>query len=201
MFLTKRQKQILDHLAEFIGDHGYAPSIEEICEHFGYASLATVHEHLTNLERKGFIRRSHNQARSIQLPEHPEPAMSLPLLGAVAAGGPIEAFEDNETMSVPAEMVRSGADHFVLRVSGESMIDEHIRDGDHIVVSSRRTAEDGEMVVALVRDEGATVKRFYRERGDGVRLQPSNRGMSPILRRAGEVQVQGVVVGLIRSYR
>ncbi len=200
MVLTKRQKHILDFVREFIDEHGYAPSYEEICKNFGYASLATVHEHLTNLERKGYIHRSFNEARSIQLAEQPEPSLSLPLLGTVAAGGPIEAIEDTETMSVPAEMVRSDSDHFVLRVSGESMIDEHIRDGDHIVVSSRQTARQGEMVVALIRDEGATVKRLYRERHNRIRLQPSNRAMDPIVRHASDIRVQGVVVGLIRSY-
>ena len=126
--------------------------------------------------------------------------MPLPLLGTVAAGMPIEAVEDNETLSIPGEMVRKGADHFVLRVSGDSMIDEQIRDGDHIVVNARDTADDGEMVVALVREEAATVKKLYREPGNRVRLQPANENVAPIIEDAADVRVQGVVVGLIRQY-
>ena len=200
MALTKRQKQILDYLRQFIGEHGYAPSFEEICREFGYTSLATVHEHLSNLERKGYIRRSFRESRSVELPPEAEPSVPLPLLGTVAAGVPIEAVEDNETLSIPGEMIRTGFEHYVLRVSGESMIDEQIRDGDHIVVNSRETAEDGEMVIALVRDEAATVKKLYREPGNRIRLQPANDNVAPIIEDAADVRVQGVVVGLIRTY-
>ena len=200
MPLTKRQKQILDYLKEFIGDHGYAPSFDEIRHEFGYASLATVHEHLSNLERKGYIRRAYRESRSVEFPPDVEPSVPLPLLGTVAAGMPIEAVEDNETLSIPGEMIRKGADHYVLRVSGDSMIDEQIRDGDHIVVNSRETAEDGEMVIALVRDEAATVKKLYREAGNRIRLQPANENVEPIIEDAADVRVQGVVVGLIRQY-
>ena len=200
MPLTKRQKEILDYLKAFIDEMGYAPSFEEICRHFGYTSLATVHEHLSNLERKGYIRRSYRESRSVEFPAQPEPSVALPLLGTVAAGLPIEAVEDSETLSIPGEMVRKGFEHYVLRVSGESMIDEQIRDGDHIVVNARETAEDGEMVIALIRDEAATVKKLYRESGNRIRLQPANENMKPIVEDAADVRVQGVVVGLIRSY-
>ncbi len=200
MSLTKRQKQILDYLREFIDDNGYAPSFDEIRVAFGYTSLATVHEHLSNLERKGYIRRSYRASRSVEFPPEVEPSIPLPLLGTVAAGMPIEAVEEDETLSIPGEMVRSGFGHYVLRVSGDSMIDEQIRDGDHIVVNERETAENGEMVVALVRDEAATVKRLYREKGGRVRLQPANENVEPIVEDAADVQVQGVVVGLIRRY-
>ena len=200
MPLTKRQKQILDYLKAFIGDHGYAPSFDEIRHEFGYTSLATVHEHLSNLERKGYIRRAYRESRSVEFPPAAEPSVPLPLLGTVAAGMPIEAVEDNETLSIPGEMVRKGADHFVLRVSGDSMIDEQIRDGDHIVVNARETANDGEMVIALVREEAATVKKLYREPGNRVRLQPANETVAPIIEDAADVRVQGVVVGLIRQY-
>ena len=200
MPLTKRQKEILDYLKAFIDEMGYAPSFEEICRHFGYTSLATVHEHLSNLERKGYILRSYRESRSVQFPAQAEPSVALPLLGTVAAGLPVEAIEDNETLSIPGEMVRKGLEHYVLRVSGESMIDEQIRDGDHIVVNARETAEDGEMVIALVRDEAATVKKLYREPGNRIRLQPANDSMEPIIEDAADVRVQGVVVGLIRRY-
>ena len=200
MPLTKRQKEILDYLKAFIDEMGYAPSFEEICRHFGYTSLATVHEHLSNLERKGYILRSYRESRSVQFPAQAEPSVALPLLGTVAAGLPVEAIEDTETLSIPGEMIRKGLEHYVLRVSGESMIDEQIRDGDHIVVNARETAEDGEMVIALVRDEAATVKKLYREPGNRIRLQPANDSMEPIIEDAADVRVQGVVVGLIRRY-
>ncbi|MCE2398362.1 MAG: transcriptional repressor LexA [Gemmatimonadetes bacterium] len=200
MPLTKRQREILDYLRDFIADFGYAPSFDEIRQDFGYASLATVHEHLTNLQRKGYIRRSFRRSRSVEIEPQVEPAAALPLLGTVAAGAPIEAIEDAGEMSIPGEMVGSGGEHFVLRVEGDSMIDEQIRDGDHIVVRSGQTAADGEMVVALVGGEAATVKKLYRESGDRVRLQPANPEVAPIVEAAADVQVQGVVVGLVRKY-
>jgi len=202
MPLTKRQKEILDYIHRFIDEHGYAPSFEEIAQFFGYSSLATVHEHLTNLERKGYIRKSYNESRSIEMvPEDGTvSAFELPLLGAVAAGLPIEAVQDQESLAVPADMVRPGKDNFVLRVEGNSMIDEQIRDGDYIVVSSQPTASDGEVVVALVGGDSATVKRLYREPENRIRLQPANPAMDPIVVDASEVTVQGVVVGLIRRF-
>ncbi|MEJ2539537.1 MAG: transcriptional repressor LexA [Gemmatimonadota bacterium] len=202
MPLTKRQKQILDHIRGFIDDRGYAPSFEEIAEHFGYSSLATVHEHLSNLERKGYIRKAYNESRSIELVdgETAAPSVDLPLLGTVAAGLPIEAVQDDETLGVPPDMVRRGRENYVLRVQGNSMIDEQIRDGDYIVVAAQDTADDGQMVVALVRGDSATVKKLYREPGNRIRLQPANPTMTPILEDADDVQIQGVVVGVIRKY-
>ena len=202
MPLTKRQKEILDYIGDFIGDRGYAPSFEEIAQFFGYSSLATVHEHLSNLERKGYIRKSYNESRSVELvsQHHGHPSVELPLLGAVAAGLPIEAVADNETLTVPPDMVRKRKDNYVLRVEGNSMIDEQIRDGDYIVVQAQQSAEDGQMVVALVSGESATVKKLYREDGNQIRLQPANQTMGSIMVDANEVQVQGVVVGVIRKY-
>ncbi len=202
MPLTKRQKEILDHIESFIGKNGYAPSFEEIADAFGYSSLATVHEHLSNLERKGYIRKAYNESRSIELigAAFGSKAVELPLLGAVAAGLPIEAIEQQETLSVPPDMVQSGRGNFVLRVEGESMIDEQIRDGDYIVVSSQETADDGQMVVALVGGDSATVKKMYREPDGRIRLQPANPSMAPIVEDASNVQIQGVVVGVIRKY-
>ncbi|NNF14316.1 MAG: transcriptional repressor LexA [Gemmatimonadetes bacterium] len=202
MPLTKRQKEILDYIESFIDDQGYAPSFEEIAEHFGYSSLATVHEHLSNLERKGYIRKSYNESRSIELVRHETdtPVLELPLLGSVAAGLPIEAVQDNETLAVPPDMVSRRRDNYVLRVEGNSMIEEQIRDGDYIVVQAQESAEDGQMVVALVSDEAATVKKLYREAGNRIRLQPANPTMQPIFADASDVRIQGVVVGVIRKY-
>ncbi len=202
MPLTKRQKEILDYIHGFIDEHGYAPSFEEIAQAFGYSSLATVHEHLSNLERKGYIRKSYNESRSIEMvPEEGSvQAVELPLLGAVAAGLPIEAIQDRESLPVPVDMIRSGRENFVLKVQGDSMIEEQIRDGDYIVVSSQPTASDGEVVVALVGGESATVKKLYREPGNRIRLQPANPAMEAMVVDARDVVVQGVVVGLIRRF-
>jgi repressor LexA len=202
MPLTKRQKEILDYIESFIEGQGYAPSFEEIAEHFGYSSLATVHEHLSNLERKGYIRKSYNESRSIELvgSQGGTPSVELPLYGAVAAGMPIEAIQDTETLAVPPDMVKRRDESYVLRVEGNSMIEEQIRDGDYIVVQAQESAEDGQMVVALVGDESATVKKLYREAGGRIRLQPANPTMAPIFVDASDVRVQGVVVGVIRKY-
>ncbi len=202
MPLTKRQKEILDYIEGFIDEQGYAPSFEEIAESFGYSSLATVHEHLSNLERKGYIRKSYNESRSIELVSAQQgvQAFELPLLGAVAAGLPIEAVQDHETLAVPQDMIRRQRENYVLRVEGNSMIEEQIRDGDYIVVQAQPNAEDGEMVVALVGGDAATVKKLYREPGGRIRLQPANPTMEPIIVDAADVRIQGVVVGVIRKY-
>jgi repressor LexA len=200
MALTKRQKQILDYLDSFIEVNGYSPSFEEIADNFGYSSLATVHEHLTNRERKGYLRKDYNKSRSLELvPAEGTLAVELPLLGLVAAGLPIEAVEQNESLAVPYDMLRGGS-NFVLQVRGDSMIEEQIRDGDYIVVHSRQTAENGEMVVALVHDDSATVKKFYRESGGRVRLQPANVTMQPMYFQEDEVRIQGIVFAVIRKY-
>lgn len=203
MALTKRQKEILDYLHEYVEDHGYAPSFEEIARHFRFSSLATVHEHLENLKRKGYIRKGYNESRSIELlpAQMRVAAVELPLLGTVAAGLPIEAVQDNETIAVPEDMLARGGYNYVLRVNGDSMIDEQIRDGDYLVVNSRQTAENGEMVVALVHGDSATVKKFYREPDGRVRLQPANPMMSPMYFSPSDVQIQGIVIGVIRRYR
>ena len=202
MPLTKRQKEILDYIESFIGDQGYAPSFEEIAESFGYSSLATVHEHLSNLERKGYIRKSYNESRSIEMigRDTGVSVVELPLLGSVAAGLPIEAIQDTETLAVPPDMISQRRDNYVLRVEGNSMIEEQIRDGDYIVVQAQDHAEDGQMVVALVSGEAATVKKLYREANSRVRLQPANPTMEPIFAAADDVRIQGIVVGVIRKY-
>jgi repressor LexA len=203
MALTRRQKEILDFIESFLDTHGYSPSFEEIAEFFDYRSLATVHEHLSNLEAKGYIRKNYNESRSIELTrtDMRVAAVDLPLLGTVAAGEPIEAIEQQETISVPDDMVSgSGGGHYVLRVRGDSMIDEQIRDGDYVIVQARDTAGNGEMVIALVDGESATVKKYYREAGGRVRLQPANPSLSPLYFDEPRVTVQGIVIGVIRKY-
>lgn len=198
--LTKRQREILDFLDEFIQQHGYAPSLEEIGRRFDLSSLATVHKHLTNLQDKGFIKRAWNRSRSVELvpTRLGGRAVELPLLGFVAAGAPIEAIAGSETIAVPEEMV-GRRDTYVLRVRGSSMIDEQIRDGDFVIVEDRKTADNGEMVIALVGGADVTLKKFYRENGQ-VRLQPANPAMQPLVVPSDHVQVQGVVVGVLRKY-
>jgi repressor LexA len=202
MPLTKRQREILTYLSEYAEEHGYAPSFEEIARHFNYNSLATVHEHLSNLERKGYIKRAYNESRAIEiLPSEVFPkAVELQLLGSVAAGVPIEAVQTQEVISVPEDFVRRGGNHYVLRVRGNSMIDEQIRDGDFVVVNERRSVDNGEVVIALVDNAAATVKKFYRERDGRIRLQPANDTMSPIYVDEDDVTIQGVVVGVLRRF-
>jgi repressor LexA len=202
MALTKRQREILNYLSAYAEENGYAPSFEEIARQFNYNSLATVHEHLSNLERKGYIRRAFNESRAIEiLPSDAMPrAVELPLLGSVAAGLPIEAIEVDETVHVPENLVRRPGGHYVLRVRGNSMIDEQIRDGDFVVINERRSVDDGETVIALIDNSSATVKKFYRERDGRIRLQPANDTMTPIYVHENDVTIQGVVVGVMRQY-
>jgi repressor LexA len=202
MPVTRRQREILDFISGHLDDKGYAPSFEEIARQFGFHSLATVHEHLTNLERKGYIRRAHNESRAIEIvpPKGQTGATELPLLGLVAAGQPIEAITGNDTIAVPDELVPRRGRSYVLKVRGDSMIDEHIKDGDFVVVQERNQADSGQTVVALVHGDGATVKRFYREPGGWIRLQPANPSMQPLRVNERDVIVQGVVVGVIRKY-
>ena len=202
MPLTKRQREILNYLTAHTEHHGYAPSFEEIAEHFHFSSLATVHEHLSNLERKGYIRRTYNESRAIEIlpSDAVGRAIELPLLGAVAAGVPIEAVDHNETITVPETLIRRSGDHYVLRVRGNSMIDEQICDGDYVVVNERPRADNGETVIALIDGTSATVKKFYRERDGRVRLQPANETMAPIYVNENDVRIQGVVVGVMRRY-
>lgn len=202
MTLTKRQKEILSFLDSHIQSRGYAPSFEEIAEHFSLQSLATVHEHLANIERKGYIRRSYKESRAIEVlpPKGTTSATEIPLLGVVAAGMPIEAVLHQETLAVPDGMLPTRGPNYALRVRGDSMIDEHIVDGDYVVVHGRQSADNGEMVIALVNGSEATVKTFYREPGGWVRLQPANPLMQPLRFPEGDIMIQGVVVGVIRRY-
>jgi repressor LexA len=198
--LTKRQREILDYLNDFIQQHGYAPSLEEIGRRFGLSSLATVHKHLTNLQDKGFIKRAWNRSRSVELVPSRLGGRSieLPLLGYVAAGVPIEAVAGSETIAVPEDLVGK-RETYVLRVKGDSMIDEQVRDGDYVIVEDRRSADNGEMVIALLNGSDVTLKKLYREQGH-IRLQPANPAMQPILVEPDQVQIQGVVIGVMRRY-
>ncbi len=204
MALTKRQRQVYDFIADFVARHAYSPSFEEIGDGLGLSSLATVHKHICNLEEKGLLKRDFNRSRSIDLlpvkgRAKPVAAASLelPLLGRIAAGRPLEQLETPGTISL-ADLTRS-RDVFVLQVSGDSMQDEHIVDGDYVLVEKLPSARDGEIVVALIGGSETTLKRLYRE-GEQIRLQPSNANMQPILVPAAQVQVQGRVIGVLRKY-
>ena len=208
MALTRRQRQLYEFIGNFVQAHGYSPSFEEIREGLGLNSLATVHKHVTNLEKKGLLHRDANRSRSIDLlaprgkmkqamAAAASAASSLPMVGRIAAGQPVETFETPETISF-SDFTRS-KDVFVLQVTGESMQDEHIVDGDYILVERTQVARDGEIVVALVEGAETTLKRIYKE-GDRVRLQPSNVNMAPIVVPASAVEIQGRVIGVLRKY-
>jgi repressor LexA len=206
MALTKRQRQMYDFIAEFVENNGYSPSFEEIGSALGLSSLATVHKHVNNLESKQLLRRDYNRSRSIDVLPLPEgqPARArqpqdfeLPLAGRIAAGKPIEQVETPETISL-TDFTRA-KDVFVLQVMGESMQDEHIMNGDYVLVEKTESAREGEIVVALIHGSETTLKRFYRA-GEQIRLQPSNAAMQPIMVPAADVQVQGRVVAVLRKY-
>jgi repressor LexA len=201
MKLTKRQKEILDFISGFIDHNGYSPSMEEIAEHFHFASLNAVFKHLEALESRGHLHRDANRARSIQLSSsNTAGVQNLPLLGYVAAGRPIEAVATPENFQVPEDFLPRRGSYYVLRVQGESMIDEHIADGDYVIVDSNAPARNGETVVALVDGESVTLKKLFRE-GSQVRLQPANPAVPPIIVDGSRIQIQGVVVAVMRKYR
>jgi repressor LexA len=196
MNLTKRQKEILDFIRSYRLEHGISPTQREIRETFKLSSFGTVQKHLKRLEEKGALAREWNRSRGIAPKEEPV-SRGVPLLGQVAAGRPIEPFPQEESIEVPSTLLGKG-EHFVLRVRGESMVEDGILDGDFVVVSRREKAESGQTVVALVRGE-ATLKRYYAE-GHRVRLQPANAAMKPLTFDARDVTIQGIVTGLIRDY-
>ena len=197
MNLTRRQKDILDFIRTYRTTHGISPTQREIRENFGLSSFGTIQKHLKRLEEKGALSREWNRSRGIAPSIERASSREVALLGFVAAGRPIEPFPDEERIEVPASLLGKG-EHFVLRVRGDSMIDDGIRDGDYVVVARRSTAQNGQTVVALVRGE-ATLKRYYAE-GSRIRLQPANTAMKPLTVDTRDVTVQGVVTGLIRSY-
>jgi len=203
MALTRRQREIYDFVRGFVTQRGYSPSLEEIGAHFGLSSVATVHKHVQHLVEKGLLKKAWNRSRSVEPVAEPDAApvgvVAIPLAGVVAAGTPIEAVEDAETLEVPRTLVPARAESFALRVRGDSMIEDQIRDGDYVVVERRAEARNGETVVALIRGSDATLKRFFRT-GSQVRLEPANASMAPIEVPASEVEIRGVVCGLLRRY-
>ena len=202
LVVYKRQAQILDFIKQHIQSKGSAPTLREIADSIGVSSLATVHEHLQSLVTKGLIKRKGGKVRSIELKDievnfNPQ-GVSVPILGFIAAGAPIEPYTDpNATISIPPNFYSQKKRVYVLQVRGESMIEEQIRDGDFVVVEQEETANNGDIVVALLDNGMATLKRFFRE-ATRVRLEPSNAKMSPIFVK--NVRIQGKVVGLVRRY-
>lgn len=208
MALTKRQKQVLDFIANFVDEQGYCPSYEEIARGLELASLATVHKHISVLEAKSYLKRGFNQSRSLELaPKYLQeqrratkpPSLEIPLLGRIAAGTPVESIEQREVLNF-ADFAGDG-NTFALEVRGNSMIDDHICDGDMILLERVTEARDGDIVVALVSGNETTLKRFYREPGDMVRLQPANATLKPIVVPGREVQIQGRLLAVLRKYK
>ncbi len=203
VILYKRQRQIVDYITQYVQKNGFSPTLREIADAIGVSSLATVHEHLQALERKKIIKKTDGQTRSIEViaknPIIASESVDLPLMGYIAAGAPIEPVTDpNATFKVSPELITGKRRSYVLQVKGQSMIEDHIDDGDFVVIEETQDVSDGEIVVALLDNGMATLKRFYREL-TRVRLEPANSAMSPIY--ATNVRVQGRVVGLIRKYR
>ncbi|HEX7705882.1 MAG TPA: transcriptional repressor LexA [Thermoanaerobaculia bacterium] len=203
-YLTERQRDILNFIREFQKERGVAPTHREICDHFGFSSFGTVYKHLSLLQKKGLIRRDWNQKRGVEVVEKDEPQSrrndsmrELPLFGYIAAGRPLDVEVSSEMISVPEHLTSRG-ENYVLKVQGDSMVEDGILDGDLVIIARRERADNGEMVVANVNGE-VTLKRLYRE-GERVRLQPANSMMSPIFAPARDVAVQGVVVGLMRRF-
>ena len=201
MHLTKRQKEILEYIDQHKKKKGYAPSLREIGRRFGLSSPATIHKHLKNLEEKKIIERKWNRARAIDLIYH-EPkisAVEIPLLGYVSAGKPIEAVTVQEGIAIPENMLGKSKT-YVLRVKGDSMIEDSVQDGDFIIVEEKNTANNGEMVIAMLNENEVTLKRYYREK-DKIRLQPANQNLKPIFVQEEDVKIQGIVIGLLRRFK
>lgn len=199
--MTKKQKEILDFITEYIKDQGISPSYQEIGENFGLSSPATVHQHIQALKEKGYIKTGFNEKRSIELTSKVmklENAVSLPLAGLITAGQPIEAVEEKETIGVPADLVTDVANSYVLQVKGQSMVEEGILDGDYVIVERNSSPRNGDVVVALLDNAYATLKKFYREKNK-IRLQPANSSMKPIYVK--DPLIQGIVKAVIRKYR
>jgi len=196
--LTKRQKEILDFIKFYTKKNDYSPTIEEIAGHLGVSSVSTVHEHLKKMADNGYIRREEHQPRAIEILSS-EPMVQIQLAGEIAAGQPIEAIEEKETISIPKHKLPKKGEVFALKVSGNSMIDENINDGDIILVKQQSVADNGQKVVALINSEEATVKKYYKERGQ-VRLQPANKNIEPIIVKKGTpIEIQGIVVDVIKN--
>ena len=208
MAVTKRQKQVLDFVSHFIEDNGYSPSYEEIARGLNLASLATVHKHISTLETKQYLKRGFNQSRSLDLgPKYiqeqrkhrQDTSLEVPLLGRIAAGAPVEAVEQRETVRFGDFL--GNPDVFALEVRGDSMIEDHICSGDLVLVERAKEARDGDIVVALIEGAQTTLKRFYREPGDRVRLQPANSALKPIYVAGKDLEIQGRLLAVLRKYK
>jgi repressor LexA len=209
MALTRRQKEVLDFIASFVDRQGYCPSYEEIASGLQLASLATVHKHIQTLQTKQYITRGFNQSRSLELSptylrEHRNerstgPRMEIEVQGRIAAGTPVQAFAGNETLNF-ADLL-SDRDLYALRVSGESMIEDHICDGDFVLIERTANVNNGDIVVALVKGTDTTLKRFYREASGKARLQPANATMEPIYVPMEDLEIQGKLLAVLRKYR
>src|SRR3989344_3387575 len=196
--LTKRQKEVLDFVETYSRKKGYAPSFEEIRKKLKLASVSTIHFHISKLKAGGYLGKIDNKARAISIPSK-EPLIKIPLLGTIAAGEPIEAIRENEFISVPKTKLPKSGEIYALRVSGNSMVDENIRDGDVVLVKQQEVAENGQRVVALIDNYEATLKKFYRERAQ-IRLQPANTAYEPIIiRKDRDIKIQGIVVDVIQN--
>ncbi|MGI8745623.1 MAG: transcriptional repressor LexA [Bryobacteraceae bacterium] len=208
MALTKRQKEVLDYIADFVDEHGYSPSYEELAQGLKLASLATVHKHIEGLQARNYLRRGFNQSRSIEVASKylserrkarpSERQTQVPLLGRIAAGKPVEAVQGQDTLQF-ADFLGRG-ETFGLQVSGESMIEDHICPGDYVLVERTKEASNGEIVVALLDGSETTLKRFYRERDGRIRLQPANSSMKPIFANPEDLDIQGRVLAVLRKY-
>jgi repressor LexA len=199
--LYKRQKQIFDYINRNIDKYGYAPSLTEIAEYLGLSSLATVHEHLSVLEKKGLIRRYKGAVRGIEVIDNHLPlntTIELPVMGFIACGEPIEPYNDpNATLAVNSTLVKAGDKSYVLQAKGDSMVDDGILNGDYVVLKEQSEAKNGDIVVAVLKNGFATLKRYYKET-DRIRLQPANSTMSPMF--VNEVEIRGKVVAIIRQF-
>lgn len=199
--LTIRQKQIFEYIKKYIQKKNYAPSLEDTRKHFRLASRSTVHYHIAALEKKGYLNKFGSRARALEVTKKRGSSIlvNIPLLGTIAAGQPIEAIENKEIIAVPKDKLPRSGEVYALRVTGNSMIDENINDGDVILVRHQETAENGQKVVALIDNQEATLKKYYRE-GRRIRLQPANKNMEPIILRSGrDISIQGIVLDIVRG--
>src|SRR3989338_5095710 len=196
--LTKRQKEVLDFVENYTTKKGYSPSFEEIRKRLKLASVSTIHFHISKLKKGGYLGNIENKARAISIASK-EPMVKIPFLGIIAAGEPIEVIRQNEFIAVPKNTLPSSGNLYALRVMGNSMIDENIKDGDVVLVKQQDVAENGERVVALIDNHEATLKKFYKERGY-IRLQPANKTFEPIIiRKDRDIKIQGVVIDVIKN--
>lgn len=202
--LTRSEKRVLDYIRSHVKSHGNeAPSYDEIARGLGLKTVSNIHAHVEKLVRKGYLKKKRHSGRSIEVTEHSTEwhgHVDLPLVGRIAAGKPVHAIEVRETIAIPADMVGKH-ETYALRVQGDSMVQDHVLDGDYVIVEKRSWATDGEMVVALIRNEEATLKRFRRDTGGRIRLEPANPAYAPLVCEEQDVTIQGVVIGILRKYR